>query len=56
MLKTSASKEFILSCVQTASMIMNNLVFLRFSKGTLKTLNCALVISENIATGTKFRY
>ena len=34
--------------------MMDNLVFLRFSKSTLKTLKCILDISENIATGTKF--
>ena len=33
---------------------MNNLVFLRFSKNTLKTLKCILDISENINPGTKF--
>ena len=33
---------------------MNSLVFLRFSKSTLKTLKCILDISENISPGTKF--
>ena len=32
----------------------NNLVFLRFSESTLKTLKCILDISENIIPGTKF--
>ena len=34
-------------------MMMNSLVFLRFSKSTLKTLKCILNISENIIPGTK---
>ena len=34
--------------------MMNSLVFLRFSKSTLKTLKCILDISENIIPGTKF--
>ena len=33
---------------------MNSLVFLRFSKSTLKTLKCILEISKNIIPGTKF--
>ena len=33
---------------------MNSLVFLRFSKSTLKTLKCILDISENIIPGKKF--
>ena len=33
---------------------MNSLVFLRFSKSTLKTLKCILDISEYIISGTKF--
>ena len=35
-------------------MMINSLVFLRFSKSTLKTLKCILDISENIIPGTKF--
>ena len=34
--------------------MMNSLVFLHFSKSTLKTLKCILDISENIIPGTKF--
>ena len=33
---------------------MNSLVFLRFSKSTLKALKCILDISENIIPGKKF--
>ena len=33
---------------------MNSLVFLHFSKSTLKTLKCILNRSENIIPGTKF--
>ena len=33
---------------------MNSLVFLQFSKSTLKTLKCIFDISENIIPGTKF--
>ena len=52
-------KENLLFCVlrsncKFSSMMMNNLVFLRFSKNTLKTLKCILDISENIIPGTKF--
>ena len=36
------------------SVMMNSLVFLRFSKSTLKTLKCILDISENIILGTRF--
>ena len=35
-------------------MMMNNSVFLRFSKSTLKSLKCILDISEDITSGTKF--
>ena len=35
-------------------MMMNNLVFLRFSKNTVKSLKCILDISENIIPETKF--
>ena len=35
-------------------MMMNNLVFLYFSKHTLKTLKCVLDISENITPRKKF--
>ena len=52
-------KENLLFCVlrsncKFSSMMMNNLVFLRLSKNTLKTLKCILDISENIIPGTKF--
>ena len=53
-------KENLLFCVlrsncKFSSMMMNSLVFLRFSKSTLKkTLKCILDISENIIPGTKF--
>ena len=52
-------KKNLLSCVlrsncKFSSMMMNSLVFLRFSKSTLKTLKCILDISENIIPGTKF--
>ena len=33
---------------------MNSLVFLRFSKSTVKTLKCILDIAQNIIPGTKF--
>ena len=33
---------------------MNSLVFLRFSKSTMKTLKCILDILQNIIPGTKF--
>ena len=52
-------KENLLFCVLRSnckinSMMMNSLVFLRFSKSTLKTLKCILDISQNIIPGTKF--
>ena len=52
-------KENLLFCVlrsncKFSSMMMNSLVFLRFSKSTLKTMKCILDISENIIPGTKF--
>ena len=52
-------KENLLFCVlpskcKFSSMMMNSLVFLRFSKSTLKTLKCILDKSENIIPGTKF--
>ena len=52
-------KENLLFCVlrsncKFSSIMMNNLVFLRFSKSTLKTLKCILDILENIIPGIKF--
>ena len=52
-------KENLFFCVlrsncKFSSMMMNSLVFLRFSKSTLKTLKCILDISENIIPGTEF--
>ena len=52
-------KENLLFCVLGSnckfnSMMMNSLVFLSFSKCTLKTLKCILDIPENITTGTTF--
>ena len=52
-------KENLLFCVlrsncKFSSMMMNSLVFLRFSRSTLKTLKCIIDILENIIPGTKF--
>ena len=54
-------KENLLFCVLRSnckinSMMMNGLVFLRFSKSTLKTLKYIFYISENIIPGTKFMW